>query len=49
VLRLLVRISAPGVPRERLQALVERANHRSPVSSALQQGVPLELSIEIQD
>jgi uncharacterized OsmC-like protein len=49
VVRLLVRISAPGVARERLQALIERANQRSPVSSALQHGVPLELSIELQD
>jgi uncharacterized OsmC-like protein len=49
VVRLLVRISAPGVSRERLQALVERANQRSPVSSALRQAVPLELSVELQD
>ena len=49
VVRLLVRVTAPGVPRERLQALIERANQRSPVSSALQHGVPLELSIELQD
>jgi uncharacterized OsmC-like protein len=49
VIRLLVRISAPGVSRERLQALVERANQRSPVSSALQHAVPVELSIELQD
>lgn len=47
--RLLVRISAPGVARERLQALIERANHRSPVSSALQEAVPVELRIELQD
>lgn len=49
VTRLLVRISAPGVARERLQALIERANQRSPVSSALQQAVPVELLIELQD
>jgi uncharacterized OsmC-like protein len=49
VVRLLVRVSAPGVPRERLQALIERANRRSPVSSALQHAVPLELRIELQD
>jgi uncharacterized OsmC-like protein len=49
VVRLLVRASAPGVSRERLQALIERANHQSPVASALQQSVPLELHIEIQD
>jgi uncharacterized OsmC-like protein len=49
VVRLLVRISAPGVSRERLQSLVERANQRSPVSSALQQAVPLELRVELQD
>lgn len=47
--RLRVRISAPGVPRERLQALVERANHRSPVSSALREAVPIELLTELQD
>jgi uncharacterized OsmC-like protein len=47
--RLLVRISAPGVPRERLQALIERANERSPVSSALRQAVPVELRLELQD
>jgi hypothetical protein len=33
----------------RLQVLVERANQRSPVAGALQQAVPLELSIELQD
>lgn len=44
-----VRISAPGVPRERLQALIERANERSPVSSALRQALPVELRIELQD
>lgn len=49
LVRLLVRVSAPGVPRERLQALIERANQRSPVSSALQHSVPVELSIELQD
>jgi uncharacterized OsmC-like protein len=49
VVRLRVRISAPGVSRERLQALIERANDRSPVSSALQQAVPVELRIELQD
>jgi uncharacterized OsmC-like protein len=49
VVRLLVRISAPGMPRERLQALVERANQRSPVSCALAQAVPLELRIELQE
>lgn len=49
VVRLLVRISAPEVSRERLQALIERANQRSPVSRALQQPVPLELRIELQD
>jgi len=49
VARLLVRISAPGVSRERLQALIERANQQSPVSSALRQAVPLELRVELQD
>ena len=49
VIRLQVRVSAPGVPRERLRELIERANQQSPVSSALQQGAPLQLSIELQD
>jgi uncharacterized OsmC-like protein len=49
VARLLVRIPAPGVSRERLQALIERANQQSPVSSALRQAVPVELRIELQD
>jgi uncharacterized OsmC-like protein len=47
--RLLVRISAPGVARERLLALVERASELSPVASALQRATPLELRIELQD
>lgn len=47
--RLLVRISAPGVSRHRLQALIERANDLSPVSSALQRATPVKLHIELQD
>lgn len=47
--RLTVRISAPGVSRERLQALVERANHRSPVSSALREAVPIKLRMDLED
>jgi len=47
--RLRVRISAPGVSRERLQALVERADRQSPVSSALREAVPVELHVELQD
>lgn len=39
----------PGVARDRLQALIERANHRSPVSTALQEAVPVELRIELRD
>jgi len=47
--RLLVRVSAPGVARERLQALIERANALSPVANALQRASAIRLSIELQD
>jgi organic hydroperoxide reductase OsmC/OhrA len=44
--RLLVRISAPGVAEERLRTLVEDCNRCSPVSAALRGGVPVALQIE---
>jgi len=46
-MRLDVKIAAPGVSRERLQALVEQANRCSPASSALRQAVPVNLCIEV--
>jgi uncharacterized OsmC-like protein len=45
--RLEVRISASGVPRERLQAMIEASHHCSPVSAALLSAVPVALHIEI--
>jgi uncharacterized OsmC-like protein len=47
--RLLVRISAPGVPEERLRTLVEDCNRCSPVSAALRDAVPVALQIEADD
>jgi uncharacterized OsmC-like protein len=44
---ILVRISAPGVPADRLRALVERGHANAPMSSALRSAVPTNLSIEI--
>src|ERR1700678_690766 len=44
--RLLVRISAPGVSEERLRTLVEDCNRCSPVSAALRDAVPVTLQIE---
>ena len=46
-LRLQVRIGAPGVPRERLQAIIDESYHCSPVSAALVSAVPVALHIEI--
>lgn len=48
-LRLLVRISADGVSRERLQALVEEGCRCSPVPNAVQNAVPMVLRIEIDE
>jgi uncharacterized OsmC-like protein len=45
--RLVVHIAAPGVPRERLQALVEESNRCSPVSAALRNAVPVTVSIDV--
>jgi uncharacterized OsmC-like protein len=44
--QLLVRIRAPGVPQERLRALVENSHRCSPVSCAVQEAVPVGLRIE---
>jgi uncharacterized OsmC-like protein len=44
--RLLVRISAPGVSEEQLRTLVEECNHCSPVSAAVRDAVPVVLQIE---
>jgi uncharacterized OsmC-like protein len=46
--RLQVRISAPGIPRERVQALIEESQRCSPVSAALGNAVPVVLHIEIE-
>jgi uncharacterized OsmC-like protein len=46
--RLEVRIGAPGIPRERLQAMIEESHHCSPVSAALLNVVPVALHIEIE-
>lgn len=46
-LRLEVRIGAPGVARERLQAIIDESYHCSPVSAALVSAVPVTLHIEI--
>jgi uncharacterized OsmC-like protein len=47
-LRLEVRIGAPGVPRERLHAIIDESYHCSPVSAALVSAVPVALHIEIE-
>ena len=46
-LRLQVRLGASGVPRERLQALIDESYRCSPVSAALMSAVPIALHIEI--
>ena len=46
-MQLEVRMSAPNVARERLQALVEESVRCSPVSAALERPVPVALRIEI--
>jgi uncharacterized OsmC-like protein len=45
--QVLVRIAAPGISPEQLRILVEESNRCSPVSAALQEAVPLTLSIEV--
>lgn len=45
--QLRVRLSAPGVPSERLRALVQSCSGCSPVGSALQEAIPVTLQIEV--
>jgi uncharacterized OsmC-like protein len=45
--RLSVRIGAPCVPREKVQALIDESHRCSPVSAALANAVPIFLQIEI--
>jgi uncharacterized OsmC-like protein len=44
-----VRISAPGVTAERLRALVEDSYRRSPIACAVENAVPVRLSIDVGD
>jgi uncharacterized OsmC-like protein len=46
--QLAVRITAPGVPAERLRALVQAAVGRSPIPCALQSATPLALRIDTE-
>jgi uncharacterized OsmC-like protein len=46
--QLAVRITAPGVPPERLRALVQAAVGRSPIPCALQAATPLALRIDTE-
>jgi uncharacterized OsmC-like protein len=46
--RLHVRIGAPGVAHERLQAMVEKSQRCSPVSAAVSSAVPIILSTEVE-
>jgi organic hydroperoxide reductase OsmC/OhrA len=45
--QLLVRIAAPGVSAEELEALVENSNRCSPISEAARHVVPVALRIEV--
>jgi uncharacterized OsmC-like protein len=45
--RLLVRIAAPGVARERLRALVDESNRCSPVSAAVRNAIPTDVSVDV--
>jgi len=45
-LRMHVRISAAGVPAERLRALVEQCRRRSPVPCIVEQAMPIEIRTE---
>jgi uncharacterized OsmC-like protein len=45
--RLQVRIGAPGVTAERLQAMIDESYHCSPVAAAVADAVPVALHIEI--
>lgn len=44
-----VRICAPGVSTERLRLLVENSHRCSPVSCAMQEEIPVDLHIEVED
>lgn len=46
-LQLQVTVAAPGVPAERLRALVEAGVGRSPIPNALQQATPFALLIDV--
>jgi organic hydroperoxide reductase OsmC/OhrA len=46
-MRLCVRISAPGVPAERMRTLVKNSQSRSPVPNAVRSATPMELHIDI--
>jgi uncharacterized OsmC-like protein len=43
-----VRIAAPNVPRERLEAMVEESFRCSPVSAAIEAAVPVSLRIDFE-
>lgn len=42
-----VRIAAPGVPPQRLRALVEDSHRHSPIPAAVEHAVPVDLRIDI--
>ena len=42
-----VRIAAPGVPSQRLRALVEDSHRHSPIPAAVEHAVPVDLRIDI--
>ena len=48
-LRMDVRISAPGVPAEKLRALVETSYRRSPMARAVEDANPVDLEITVSD
>lgn len=48
-MQLHVRIAAPGVSAERLRALVEQTYRCSPMACAVENAVPVNLSIEVGD
>jgi len=47
--RVTVRIAAQGIPAERLRALVEDSDRRSPVACALRDALQVDLQIEVVD
>jgi len=48
-LRVRYRLEAPGVPADRLRALVAWAERHSPVSSATRRRLPVEVEVEIAE